>query len=70
MYTYTANTLPFVTVLENVAGLLANLGVDALSDAEYMCDRLRALGYYTIIYKFDTECFVSRASRLRIYSIG
>ena len=27
-------------------------------------------GYYTIIYKFDAECFGSRASRLRIYFIG
>ena len=70
VYAYIAKALPIVIVLENVAGLMAKLGAEPMSDAEYICERFRALGYYTIIYKFDAECFGSRASRLRIYFIG
>ena len=67
---YIRKALPIIVILENVRGLLSKIDADTLSDAEYICECLRSLGYYAQLYKFDAECFGSRASRLRVYFVG
>ena len=54
--------LPIIVILENVRGLLSKIDADTLSEVEYICECLRSLGYYVQLYKFDAECFGSRAS--------
>ena len=68
---FLAQHLPDAVALENVTGLLADVPDSGKTDAEYICETLRGIGYGTVVMAvLEASEFGSPAARKRVWWIA